>query len=167
MSHHRPPICLRGVLEGCLGACDSGRFDFCLSLRSKEPPPGNLTPNTLSCRRWRCCAGSKICQGLSFIAHLRPYERAGESVRAKQTHCGPKFRFVPAAATCAKASRQLVEGHIWSTWRHTKFPDRSRLVHTAASRRLALSSGEANGWFLAKDLRMAGPGNNPVQVLST
>jgi hypothetical protein len=39
------------------------------------------------------------------------------------------------------------------TWHHTEFPDRSRLVHTAASRRPALSSGEANGWFLAKDLR--------------
>jgi hypothetical protein len=35
-----------------------------------------------------------------------------ESVRAKQTHCGAKFRFVPAATTCAKASRQLVEGYI-------------------------------------------------------
>jgi hypothetical protein len=32
---------------------------------------------------------------------------------------------------------------------------KSALVHTAASRRPALSSGEAkaNGWFLAKDLR--------------
>jgi hypothetical protein len=72
---------------------------------------------------------------------------------AKQTHCGAKFRFEPAATTCAKASRQLAEGHILSTWRHTEFPDRSRLVHTAASRRPALSSGEANEWFLAKDLR--------------
>jgi hypothetical protein len=35
-----------------------------------------------------------------------------ESVRAKQTHSGPKFRFVPAATTCAKASRQLVGGNI-------------------------------------------------------
>jgi hypothetical protein len=43
--------------------------------------------------------------------------------------------------------------HMKRTWRHTKFPDRSRLVHTAASRRPALSSGEANGWLLAKDLR--------------
>jgi hypothetical protein len=82
----------------------------------------------------------------------------GVRVRAKpkQTHCGAKFRFEPAATTCAKASRQPAtgrQGHILSTWRHTKFPDRSRLVHTAASRRPALSSGEANGWFLAKDLR--------------
>jgi hypothetical protein len=30
---------------------------------------------------------------------------------------------------------------------------RSRLAHTAASHRPVLSSGEANGWFLAKDLR--------------
>jgi hypothetical protein len=37
----------------------------------------------------------------------------------------------------------------------------------AASRRPALSSREANGWFLAKDLRMAGLGNNLVQVFST
>jgi hypothetical protein len=36
-----------------------------------------------------------------------------ESVRAKQTHCGLKFRFVPAATTCAKASRQLVGDHIY------------------------------------------------------
>jgi hypothetical protein len=43
----------------------------------------------------------------------------------------------------------------------------SSTLHTAASRRPALSSGEANGWFLAKDLRMAGPGNDPVQVFAT
>jgi hypothetical protein len=30
---------------------------------------------------------------------------------------------------------------------------KSALAHTAASRRPALSSGEANGWFMAKDLR--------------
>jgi hypothetical protein len=35
-----------------------------------------------------------------------------ESVRAKQTHSGPKLRFGPAATTCAKASRQPVEGSI-------------------------------------------------------
>jgi hypothetical protein len=64
-----------------------------------------------------------------------------------------KQRTAAAATACAKASRQPVERPICSTWRHTKFPDRSRLVHTAASRRPALSSGEANGWFLAKDLR--------------
>jgi hypothetical protein len=96
----------------------------------------------------RCSSGMRL-------KHRDPF--AFESVRAKQTLCGAKFRFEPAATvtTSAKASRQrqLAEGRILSTWRHTKFPDRSRLVHAAASRRPALSSGEANGWFLAKDLR--------------
>jgi hypothetical protein len=98
--------------------------------------------------------------------HLNAIEDLGEAgggrcwaadcdpVRAKQiTHSGPKLRFGPAATACAKAPRQPVEGRIRSTWRRTKFPDRSRLFHTAASRRPALSSGEASGWFLAKDLR--------------
>ena len=35
MSHQRPPICLIGVLESCLGVYDYGRFDFCWLLRSK------------------------------------------------------------------------------------------------------------------------------------
>jgi hypothetical protein len=65
----------------------------------------------------------------------------------------PKRRTAAAATACAKGSRQPVERPICSTWRHTKFPERSRLAHTAASHRLVLSSGEANGWFLAKDLR--------------
>jgi hypothetical protein len=65
----------------------------------------------------------------------------------------PKQRTAAAATACAKGSRQPVERPICSTWRHTKFPDRSRLARTAASHRPVLSSGEANGWFLAKDLR--------------
>jgi hypothetical protein len=73
------------------------------------------------------------------------YERSKPIVEQKQ-------RTAAAATACAKASRQPAEGPILSTWRHTKFLDRSRLVHMAVSHRPALSSGEANGWFLAKDL---------------
>jgi hypothetical protein len=105
-----------------------------------------------------------------------------DSSYRKRAHSGPKMRFGSAAATCAKASRQplplpaartatatghwpLATGH-WPllplvlvlvrgacAWSHTKFPDRGRLAHTAASRRRpALGSGEVSGWFLAKGL---------------
>jgi hypothetical protein len=43
-----------------------------------------------------------------------------ESVRAKQTHCGAKFRFVPAATTCAKAKASRGAG--WSPFELNK-PD--------------------------------------------
>jgi hypothetical protein len=82
-----------------------------------------------SCARIMCDVRVRDVAGVGV--GILEYEN--ESVRAKQTHCGAKFRFEPAATTCAKASRQVAEGHILSTWRHTKFPDRSRLVHTAAS----------------------------------
>jgi hypothetical protein len=63
----------------------------------------------------------------------------------------PKQRTAAAAAACAKGSRQPVERPICSTWRHTKFLERSRLAHTAASHRPVLAAAErhANGWFLA------------------
>jgi hypothetical protein len=63
----------------------------------------------------------------------------------------PKQRTAAAATACATGSRQPVERPICSTCRHTKFPERNRLAHMAASRRPVLSSGEATGWFLAKD----------------
>jgi hypothetical protein len=54
-----------------------------------------------------------------------------------------------------RAGSRALERPICSTWRHTKFPNRSRLAHTAASRPLpgAGQRREASGWFLAKDLR--------------
>jgi hypothetical protein len=79
---------------------------------------------------------------------------ASDSGHTERAHSGdPKQRTAAAATACAKGSRQPVERPICSTWHHTKFPDRSRLAHTAAFHRPVLSSREASGWFLAKDLR--------------
>jgi hypothetical protein len=93
----------------------------------------------------------------SQVAGTRKWD--SESVRAKQTHCGLKFRFVPAATTCAKASRQLVEGSIEhiayeargatdhrlaiGATRNFRTEVGSSVSHTAASRRPALGSGGA------------------------
>jgi hypothetical protein len=57
----------------------------------------------------------------------------------------PKQRTTAAATAtaCAKGSRQPVDRPICSTWRHTKFPERSRLAHTVESHRPVLSSGDA------------------------
>jgi hypothetical protein len=51
--------------------------------------------------------GTSLKNSKSAIKLLQVVLASAESVRAKQTHCGAKFRFEPAATTCAKASRQL------------------------------------------------------------
>jgi hypothetical protein len=95
-----------------------------------------------------CCWLLHDCCWLQHAGHWQPSCIRSHS-HHKEAHSGAKLRLGPAATTCAKASRKPVEGHILSTWRHTKFPDRSRLVHTAASSRPALTEQRRGQWAVS------------------
>jgi hypothetical protein len=67
----------------------------------------------------------------------------------------PKQRAAAAATACATGSRQPVERPIYVArvgTRNFRNEIGSPTWHMVASRRPVLSSGEASGWFLAKDL---------------
>jgi hypothetical protein len=92
MSHHRPPICLRGALESCVGVYDYGEFGFCWSLRSK------IIRSTAISLTEQLKSQLPQVQQLA-IRQLVPY-----IVRDSQWQCGP----TPTAPSMAHPARRVM-----------------------------------------------------------